>query len=33
MLSYTVRVASVGTLVVEPTLQYFDGLGPAIPLR
>ena len=33
MLSYTVRVASVGTLVVEPTLQYFDGLGPATPQR
>jgi hypothetical protein len=29
MLSYTVRVATLGTLVVEPTLQYFDGLGPA----
>lgn len=33
MLSYTVRVASVGTLVIEPTLQYFDGLAPAISIR
>jgi hypothetical protein len=26
MLSYTVRVAGDGGLVIEPTLQYFDGL-------
>ena len=33
MLSYTVRVASAGTLVIEPTLQYFDGISPAVPPR
>jgi hypothetical protein len=27
MLSYTVGVATNGTLHVEPMLQYFDGLG------
>jgi len=30
MMSYTVAVASNGTLRVEPMLQYFDGLSPAI---
>ena len=31
VLSYTVRVAGDGGLLIEPTLQYFDGLGPATP--
>jgi hypothetical protein len=31
MLSYTVGVASDGTLHVEPMLQYFDGVAPAVP--
>ena len=30
MLSYTVAVAGNGTLRVEPMLQYFDGLSPAV---
>ena len=30
MHAYTVGVASTGTLHVEPTLQYFDGLAPRI---
>jgi len=30
MLSYTVSVASTGTLRVEPMLQYFDGLSPRV---
>ena len=31
MLAYTVGVASTGTLHVEPTLQYFDGVLWAPP--
>jgi len=30
MMSYTVAVASNGTLRVEPMLQYFDGLSPRV---
>jgi hypothetical protein len=33
MHSYTVGVASTGTLHVEPALQYFDGLAPRIQLQ
>jgi hypothetical protein len=33
MLSYTISVASLGTVHVEPMLQYFDGNTPwAVPL-
>jgi hypothetical protein len=32
MFSYTVGVASDGSLRVEPMMQYFDGLTPAVPL-
>jgi len=32
MMSYTVAVASNGTLRVEPMLQYFDGLSPAVTI-
>ena len=28
MLSYTVRVASAGSLRVEPMVQHFDGVSP-----
>jgi hypothetical protein len=31
MLSYAVRVTHAGALLVEPTLQYSDGLAPAAP--
>jgi hypothetical protein len=29
MLAYTVRVTHAGALLVEPTVQYFDALGPS----
>jgi len=31
VLSYAVGVNHEGALRVEPTLQYFDGLAPAVP--
>jgi hypothetical protein len=30
MLAYTVRIASAGTLAVEPLATYFDGLVPQV---
>jgi hypothetical protein len=33
MLAYTVSVAVSGTLVVEPMMQYWDGVGPATTPR
>ena len=30
MLAYTVRVSQTGTLLVEPTLQYHDPIGPSV---
>jgi hypothetical protein len=33
MLAYTVRIASAGTLAVEPLATYFDGLVPGVDQR
>lgn len=33
MLAYTVSVAGSGALVVEPMMQYWDGVGPATTPR
>jgi len=30
LLAYTVRVSQTGTLLVEPTLQYHDPIGPSV---
>jgi hypothetical protein len=33
LLAYTVRIASAGTLHVEPMLEHADSLGPTLPTR